>query len=125
MIFDTDVLIWIQRGNIKAAQLVEKEQERYISIQTYMELIQCSSSKKQIKQIREFLTDFNFLVLPLTEAIGHRAAVYIEEYSHVCGIRAGDAIIAATSIEKNMVLSTSNQKHFKAINDLQMKVFKP
>jgi len=36
MLFDTDMLIFVQRGNNKAAALVESTEQRYISTQTYM-----------------------------------------------------------------------------------------
>lgn len=125
MLFDTDILIWIQKGNEKAANLVESENSRFISIQTYMELFQCARSKKEHKIVRNFLQELEFTILPLTENIGHRAAVYIEEYTLSCSLRSGDAIIAATSIENNLVLSTGNHKHFKDIKDIQIKTFRP
>ena len=125
MVFDTDIFIWIQRGNSKAANLVEKTSDRFLSIQTYMELLQGAVSKDQHKYSKSFIKDFNFIVLPLTENIGHRALIYIEEYSLAHGVRAGDAIIAATAVENNLPLVTSNKKHFKAIQDLSLKVFKP
>jgi len=39
MIFDTDIFIWVQRKNIKAAKLMEKSENRLLSTQTYMELL--------------------------------------------------------------------------------------
>ncbi len=125
MIFDTDIFIWVQRGNRKAAKLMEDEEERYLSIQTYMELLQCAKNKTQHKTIKDFLTSFGFSVLPLTENIGHRASIYIEEYTLSSNIRAGDAVIAATAVENSMVLSSSNAKHFKMIKELKLKHFKP
>ncbi len=125
MIFDTDIFIWAQRGNEKAAKLMEMSEERHLSIQSFMELLQCAKNKKQHKHIKDFLTSFNFLVLPLTENIGHRASIYIEEYTLVSSLRSGDAIIAATAVENNLPLVSSNVKHFRMIKELKLKSFKP
>ena len=90
-----------------------------------MELLQAANNKKQHRIIKEFLKLYGFRVLPLTENIGHRASVYVEEYSLSSGLRAGDAIIAATATENNMILATGNGKHFKLIKDLTLKIFRP
>lgn len=125
MIFDTDILIWLQKRNVKAARLIDRCEERIISVQTYMELLQGAKSKSQHSLIRSFLNDYAFKILPFSENISHRAAIYIEEYAISSGLRAGDAIIAASAVENNFILSTGNIKHFKNINDLQIKAFHP
>jgi predicted nucleic acid-binding protein len=125
MIFDTDLFIWTERGNKKAAKLMENTEERFLSIQTYMELLQCAKNKTQHKYVKDFISSFGFIVLPLTENIGHRASIYVEEYTLSSGIRSGDAIIAATAVENNKILSSSNVKHFKMIKELKLKAFKP
>lgn len=125
MLFDTDILIWVQRGNARAAELIDSVDDRYISIQTFMELLQNALNKQQHRVIKKFITDYNFSVLPLTENIGHRALIYVEEYGLSHTMRAGDALIAATAIENNFMLCTSNEKHFRAIKDLELKIFKP
>ncbi len=40
-----------------------------------MELLQCPKDKKQHKHVKNFLTTFGFIVLPLTENIGQRAFI--------------------------------------------------
>jgi len=125
MIFDTDVFIWVQRGNEKAAEAIDRTDERFLSVQTYMELLQTAQNSNQQKYIKDFLYSCGFAVLPFTENIGHRASIYIEEYNLSSNLRAGDAIIAATATENNMTLLSGNAKHFKPIKDLRLKVFKP
>lgn len=125
MIFDTDIFIWVQRGNAKAAALIDSASERYISLQSYLELLQCARNKRQHQLVKVFLSEFAFTVLPLTENIGHRALIYIEEYGLSSGLRAGDAIIAATATENNLPLVSGNGRHFRSLKDLKLKVFKP
>jgi len=125
MIYDTDILIWVQQGNEKAAKLIEKDDDKYLSIQSYMELLQGAKNKTQHKYVKDFISEFEFAILPLTENIGHRALIYVEEYTLASNMRAADAIIAATAIENNLVLVSSNVKHFKVVKELQLKTFKP
>ena len=123
MIWDTDIIIWIQRGNSKAANLVDLDNDRCISIITYMELLQNAQNKQQQMVIKSYLNEMDFTVLPISENIGHRALIYIEEYSLAHGISTDDALIAATAIENNKVLVSGNNKHYKPILDLNFKRF--
>lgn len=125
VIFDTDIFIWIQRGHVKAARLVERENERLLSVQSYMELLQGAQNREQHAYTRAFLRDFGFRTLPLSENIGHRASVYIEQYALSHGLRAADALVAATAAENGLTLCSSNGKHFRAIDGLDLKVFRP
>ena len=59
------------------------------------------------------LADLHFSVLPLTENTGHRASIYMEEYS------------LAIAIEANRPLFTANDKHYKPIKKLQLQRFRP
>jgi hypothetical protein len=51
--------------------------------------------------------------------------VYIEEYALSHGLRAGDALVAATAAEHGLTLCIGNARRFKPIRDLEIRVFKP
>jgi len=125
MVFDTDVFIWVQRGNANVARVIDDAAERRISVQTYMELLQGARDKREQKLSKDFLRDMGFAIVPLTENIGLRAAVYIEHYALSYGLRAGDAIVAATAVELGSPLVTSNVKHFRPIVGLELRPLKP
>jgi predicted nucleic acid-binding protein len=125
MLFDTDMFIWVQRGNVKAADLLDACRERCLSVYSYMELLQSAKNKQQHRNTIDFLSSLGFVVLPLSESIGHRALIYLEEYALSHGLRSGDAIVAATAVDNNMALASSNAKHFRPIKELKFRMFKP
>jgi predicted nucleic acid-binding protein len=125
MLFDTDILIWTLRGNRQAAQAIQGETARMLSVVAYMELLQGAHNKREIKIIKDFFHDLGFTVLPLTENIGHRAAIYMEEYSLLTAMSMADALIAATAMENNQPLLSGNHKHFRVIKDLDLHPFRP
>ena len=125
MLFDTDVVIWMLRGNAKAARAADAETERSVSIVTYMELVQGARSRQELRQIKGFLSDGEFRVIPLSDAIGHRASIYVEEYGLGTALGVANALIAATAVEQGDRLCTGNQKHFSPIKELDTKAFRP
>lgn len=124
MLFDSDVLIWFLRGHVRAARAVDDAPDRAVSVVTCMELLQGARDKQEIRTIRSFLAEFGFQVIPLSENIGHRALVYMEEYGLRGGMCMADALIAASAVEHRLTLFTGDRKHYKAINDLETKFFR-
>ena len=124
MLFDTDVLIWHMCGNAQASDAVDKDDARAISVVTFMELLRGARDKREVGAIKRFLSNQEFRMLPLTENIGHRASIYIEEYGLAVAMDMGDALIAATAVENREQLLTSNQRHFKPIKELDLKTFR-
>ncbi|MCL2700613.1 MAG: type II toxin-antitoxin system VapC family toxin [Phycisphaerae bacterium] len=118
--FDTDIIIWALCGRTWAQQLLVSADHREISTATWLELLEGARDKREHASLRTMLADLDMRVVPLSEAIGIRAAAYLERYALSNGLDAMDAVIAATAAEHGSVLVTGNAKHFKAITDLQI-----
>ena len=71
------------------------------------------------------LAELDFEILPLTENIGHRASIYLEEYALKSNIGVPDALIAATAVEDGGMLCTANAKDYRSIAELKLSVFRP
>ena len=125
MLFDTDILIWVLRGNAKAARFVDEVRARHISVVTLMELLQGARDKRETRLIKRFVVELGFRTMPLTETIGHRAVVYMEEYGLSSGLRVADALIAATAADNGLTLCTGDRSHYRAISELVLKPFRP
>jgi predicted nucleic acid-binding protein len=125
MLFDTDVLIWVQRGSIRAAREVDKVEAPRLSVVTYMEIVEGARNKAELKGIRETMARFGLTVLPVNEAIGHKAALYLEEHRLKSGLDLVDALVAATATTHSLTLCTANARHFRPIAGLEVKAFRP
>jgi predicted nucleic acid-binding protein len=125
MLFDTDILIWVLRGSAKAARAVDAAENRRLSVVAYMELLQGARDKREVKTIKSFLADMQFRMLPLSENVGHRASIYMEEYGLSAAMSMADALIAAAAIEANEPLLTGNDRHYRPIKELEVKRFRP
>jgi len=55
MLVDTDVLIWYFKGNENAYQIIENSSNFFISVVTYMELVQGMRNKKELNNLRKSL----------------------------------------------------------------------
>ena len=125
MLFDTDVIIWVLRGSKRAATAIDRADSLEISVVSYMELVQGARDKSELRATKAALAALNFQMLALTENIGHRASIYLEEYALKSNIGVPDALIAATAVENGMPLCTANAKDYRSIAELQLDVFRP
>ena len=125
MIIDTDVLIWYMRGNDKALQLIENSENFFISVVTYMELVQGMRNKDELNSLRQALHSWNAKILYISEEISAKAMFAVEQYFLSHSIHLADALIGATAIDYGLPLLTGNDKHYRVIKGVKIKRFRP
>ena len=125
MIIDTDVLIWYMRGNEKAYEIIENSQTFFISVVTYIELVQGMRNKKELNNLRKALHGWNAQILYLSEEISAKAMFSVEQHFLSHSIQLADALIGATAIAKGFPILTANDKDYKIMKDIQIKKFRP
>ena len=125
MILDTDVLIWHLRGNIKARDLLYKSIPFSISVVTYTELVQGMRDKREMNSLLKQLAKWNVDIIQINQDISTRAMIYVEQYHHSGAMELADALIAATCVNNSELLITGNEKHYKAVPNIQLRKFVP
>ena len=125
MLIDTDVLIWMTRGHAGAAVRLQSLTPWRISAVTYIELAQGCRDKQELARLKKGLALSQTEILPLDAAITERAMQLVDTYSLSHGIQLGDALIAATALERGATVLTSNAKHFAIVDGLTVEVFVP
>ena len=124
MIVDTDVLIWYMKGNKKALTEIEKLPGFYISVVTWIELLQGMRNKKELSCLRRAMAEWQANVLYINEEISSRAAAYIERHFLSHKLHLADSLIAATGAIHNMLVLTGNHRHFSVIKDVRVVPFR-
>ena len=125
MVIDTDVLIWYMKGNEKAQRAIENSTNFFISVVTYMELVQGMRNKKELNNFRKALHAWNSEILYISEEISIKAMFFVEQHYLSHSIQLADALIGATAIAYGFPILTGNDKHYKILKDIQIKKFRP
>ncbi|GBE13075.1 tRNA(fMet)-specific endonuclease VapC [bacterium BMS3Bbin14] len=125
MVVDTDVLIWYMQGNEKAFHLIENTDNFFISVVTYMELVQGMRNKKELNNFRQALYAWNTKILYISEEISAKAMFAVEQHFLSHSMQLADALIGSTAIAYGLPLLTGNDKHYKVMKGIQIKRFRP
>jgi hypothetical protein len=125
MVIDTDVLIWYMKGNQNAYKTIENSKRFFISVVTYMELVQGMRDKNELNTLRRTLSAWGSKILYISEEISVKAMFFVEQYFLSHSIQLADALIGATAISHGLPILTGNDKHYKMLKELQIKRFRP
>jgi len=119
---DSTLLIDLSRG-IEAAILFCDNQRRKgegiaLSIISSMELIIGCRDKEDLSRTLKFLADYP--VIDISVPVSKKAYQLILHFSLSHGLVIPDAFIAATALEENLRLVTSNLRHFEMIPGINL-----
>ncbi len=124
IMIDSDILIWYMRGNQKANKVIENLNGFFISVVTYMELVQGMRNKQELTLLRSALRKWDAKILFINEDISAKAMFLVEQHYLSSFLVLADALIASTAITNGVVLLTGNTKHYKIIKNLNLKSFR-
>jgi len=120
VIFDTNILIELYRGNVAIKQSVEQFESNvlYLSSISVAEFLVGAKNKTDLAKIENQLS--NYTTIPINPEISQ---IFISLYrtftlSHRPGI--ADTLIAATALYYDLPLYTLNKKHFQFIPGIQL-----
>jgi len=125
MLIDTDVLIWYLRGNQTAREAIEALPAFSISVVTYMELVQGMRNQRELTELRKALKQWKTEILYIDEEISSKAMFLVERHFLSDSLRLADAFIASTALANGLTVMTANDKHYKAVNQLAIEIFRP
>ena len=125
LLVDTDTLIWYMKGNERAYRTIEGNLPFSISVVTYIELVQGMRNKDELNCLRQTLKGWETKLLYISEEISAKAMFYVEQHYLSHSLQLADALIGATAVSYGLPILTGNDKHYKIIKQVQIKVFRP
>ena len=122
-LLDTCILIDYLRGEKSVYDLLTNNVKINLSMSTVtmMELIIGAFNKREVNYIQKAFK--NIEIIYIDQDISKLAEDLITEYSKSHNLQIDDAIIAATSIKKNIELITYNISDFKFIPNINLYQF--
>jgi predicted nucleic acid-binding protein len=125
IVVDTDIIIDYLAGVEEAAMLLDsiRAECRFTTSVNCMEALQGARSHIELKKLDKFLLGA-FQILGITARSSSLALELIRSHALRDGLRTGDALIAAVTIENGAKLVTGNHRHFKGIPELEVNSYK-
>ena len=90
-----------------------------------MELLQGIRDKSEHLGLRRAIGENGWRMIPVSESVSHRAALYVERHALAHGMRVADALIAATAVEAGGALMTANVRHYRFLPDIDVRHYQP
>jgi predicted nucleic acid-binding protein len=126
LIFDTDVTIWILRGESRALDFARATppERRLMSVVSQLELLEGCRNRREQRAVEELLNGWFAEIIPVDAGVSRLAARLMQQFglSHRPGM--ADVLIAATALQTGDTLATSNVKHFRFVPGLVIEPFK-
>ena len=120
---DSTILIDLSRANEEAILFCDDERKNWqkiaISVMSSMELLIGCRDKRDLNSTLKFLADF--VLIEISTPISKRAFQLMLQFNMSHGLVIPDAFIAATALEENLQLVTSNIRHFEMITGISVK----
>ncbi len=118
---DTGIFIaWARREKAARAFFYHPPGRIYYSKQTRKELLRPHISSSELRKLKRFLSRFR-IINPddsIAQVFSELLTKYLYLKSHL-----PDALIAATALVKNMILVTTNPRHFIPIKEINVMTF--
>jgi predicted nucleic acid-binding protein len=113
------------RGNQKACNVIEGKPGFFVSMVTYIELVQGMRNKSELTELRRAFREWNTKILYINEEISSKAMFYIERHYLSHSLQLSDALIASTALVNGLPILTGNDKHYEMIKELDIIIFRP
>lgn len=118
LLIDTSIIIDFLRGYKPAINFLNNLKTINISVVTQAELIEGCRHKDDLIKIKKLIAIFE--IISINYQISKTAIKLLEDYYLQQGILFDDALVAATAIENNLTLATTDKKHFKPLKNLTL-----
>ncbi len=115
-LLDTDVLIRAWRGDTNLRAMLDRNNAGIETV-ARLEFLQGDNKRQQPASI-EFIDRFEFI--PFSPEVSFKADYLNRKFSHLNGLRLGDALIASTTLVLALPLYSFNKKHFDFIEGIKL-----
>ena len=122
VLLDSWVMLALRRGVPAAAAIANAAGQRTISAITYIDMLAAATGLSEGFLVQKFLKQQEIDIVPITQGISRRAALYAEYYGHMYGLSPRSALIAATAYEEGLVL-VSRSSDFRELPELELVPF--